>query len=467
MRAVPSQFLWDDVRADVRELMLNGVQFWDAVAEARKTQMLHDHFGKFALTEMLISAIYWEALDRTPWTSFVPDQYYEKALKDILDPALDRVPESWERLPIRPQSKSPSSYSGSPFRPSSSEEEEDDESKTDPTYHSKAIVGGGSVHTRGQNSSSSGKRPRGCSSPSGTTKTPKLSAQSSAGQTGRAKSNIPDPVEDDGVIERPRRGSWFHYGIRVQELLHQTIGFPRYIPVKAMMQHLHLRWRAPEYWRLLQTTPWDLMCQNRVQTLVFFQYSDIPPDMIQALPTILNFMSRWRRECWERLHWVTMDPALDYQASAELRSISGLADLYQDRKDRGSTFDAKRKEMKAEPQKVNGYDEKIWYEPGLWVVPRDPCYGITRDPALNISLPSQLATVDELECARTQWATHRSDNAFLNLAPVELTRQLLNDQERAPNPLTPDPSFAHDDLEDVLAALLRALGQIWRTLFQA
>ncbi|KAE9076139.1 hypothetical protein PF010_g24020 [Phytophthora fragariae] len=454
IKAVPSQFLWDDVRADVRELMVNGVQFWDAVAEARKNQMLHDQFGKFALTEMLISAIYWEALDRTPWTSFVPDQYYEKALMDILDPALDRVSESWEPLPIPPRSKSPSSYSGSPFRPSSSEEEEDGESKADPIFHSKAVVGGGSVHTRGQKSSSSGKRPRGSSALSGTTKTPKLPAQSSAGQTGRAKSNIPDPAEDDGVIERPRRGSWFHYGIRVQDLLHQTIGFPRYMPVKVMMKHLHLRWRAPEYWRLLQTTPWDLMRQNRVQTLVFFQYSDIHPDMIQALPTILNFMSRWRREYWKRLHWVTMDPALDYQASAELRSISGLADLYQDRKDRCSTFDAKRKEMMAELSKVNGFDEKIWYEPGLWVVPRDPCYWITRDPALNIALPSQLATVDELECSRTQWATRRSDNAFLNLAPVELTRQLHSDHEREQNPLIPDPSFDHDDLEDVLAALL-------------
>ncbi|KAE9317609.1 hypothetical protein PF008_g18692 [Phytophthora fragariae] len=147
-----------------------------------------------------------------------------------------------------------------------------------------------------------------------------------------------------------------------------------------------------------------------------------------------------------------MDPALDYQASAKLRSISGLADLYQDRKDRGYTFDTKRKEMMAELEKVDGYDAKIWYEPGLWVVPQVPCYWITR--ALNISLPSQLTTVDELECARTQWATRRSDNVFLTLAPVELTRQLLTDQERAQNPLVPDPSFAHDDLEDVLAALL-------------
>ncbi|KAE9328548.1 hypothetical protein PF008_g16159 [Phytophthora fragariae] len=196
------------------------------------------------------------------------------------------------------------------------------------------------------------------------------------------------------------------------------------------------------------------MWKNRVQTLVFFQYDDLRSDMVQALSTILNFMSRWRREYWERLHWVTMDPAVDYQASAELRSISGLADLYQDRKDRGSTFDTKRKEMMVDLEKVDGCDTKIWYETGLWVVPQDPCYWITRDPALNIALPSQLATVDELECARTQRATRRADNAFLNLAPVELTRQLLNNQERAQNPLVPDPSFDHNDLEDVLAALL-------------
>ncbi|KAE8913651.1 hypothetical protein PF005_g26175 [Phytophthora fragariae] len=210
MSAVPRQFLWDDVRADVRELMLNGVQFWDAVAEARKNQMLHDQFGKFALTEMLISAIYWEALDRTPWTSFVPDRYFETALKEVLDPALDRIPENWDPLPIDPRPRSPSSHGGSPFQLSSSDEEEDDP-KADKTFRSKAAARSGSVHTRGQPSISSGKRPRGSSTSNGTTKTSKISAQTSAGQAARAKSNIPEPAEDDGVIERPRRGSWFHY----------------------------------------------------------------------------------------------------------------------------------------------------------------------------------------------------------------------------------------------------------------
>ncbi|KAE8897486.1 hypothetical protein PF003_g18415 [Phytophthora fragariae] len=88
--------------------------------------MLHDQFGKFALTEMLISAIYWETFDRTPWASFVPDRYFEAALKEVLDPAFDRIPENWDPLPIDPRPRSPSNHGGSPFQLSSSDEEEDD-----------------------------------------------------------------------------------------------------------------------------------------------------------------------------------------------------------------------------------------------------------------------------------------------------------------------------------------------------
>ncbi|KAG6586689.1 reverse transcriptase [Phytophthora cinnamomi] len=104
-------------------------------------------------------------------------------------------------------------------------------------------------------------------------------------------------------------------------------------------------------------------------------------------------------------------------------------------------------------EKIGRYDEKIWHEPGLWAVPRDPCYWITRDPKLGFSLSSQLDTVDDLECARTQWATRRSDNAFMNLAPDELVNQFLSDEERSENPVKPDPAFNHDRLEDVLAAI--------------
>ncbi|KAG6586652.1 uncharacterized protein IUM83_18124 [Phytophthora cinnamomi] len=327
---VPKPYQWEDLRADARELTLNGLTFWDAVAEVRKRQMLHDQFGKRALVGMLVSAIYWEGLDRTPWTSYVPGGYYEAALKQILDPALDHVPESWGSLPVHPSPGSPPSQDDSIFEFLSSDSEDDP--KTDKTFQGKAAKGPSAVQTRGQQPSSGGKRSRGSAgSSSGSGKAAKASAQSSAGQTSRAKLNIPEPAEDDGVIERPRRGSWFHYGIKVQELLQQTFGFPRYMPVKSMMKHLHLRWRALDYWRLLRTSPWDEMWKGRVRSLVFFQYGNMQPGMVQALTVIANFMSRWRREYWERLHWVTMDPSHDYQASAEMRGIPGLAEMYRDR----------------------------------------------------------------------------------------------------------------------------------------
>ncbi|KAE9086343.1 hypothetical protein PF005_g23104 [Phytophthora fragariae] len=74
-RVVPAPFSWDKIRADIRELLLAGESFWDAVAEARKSHMLHDRFDKRALVDMLVSATYWQALDRTPWMNFVPEGY--------------------------------------------------------------------------------------------------------------------------------------------------------------------------------------------------------------------------------------------------------------------------------------------------------------------------------------------------------------------------------------------------------
>ncbi|KAE9034201.1 hypothetical protein PR001_g9838 [Phytophthora rubi] len=140
--------------------------------------------------------------------------------------------------------------------------------------------------------------------------------------------------------------------------------------------------------------------------------------MAEILKVILDVMSRWRREYWECYNWVTMDPDFNYYSTPELRVIPGLADLYRDRQ---SDFDTHRKKMMAEVEKTPGYSDRIWYEPGLWVVPQNPCYWILRDPKLRISLQDQLTTVDELEPSRTQWVTLESEDAFLSLAPATLS----------------------------------------------
>ncbi|KAE9178602.1 hypothetical protein PF002_g26756 [Phytophthora fragariae] len=374
-RAVPAPFSWDKIRADIRELLLAGESFWDVVAEARKSHMLHDRFGKRALVDMLVSATYWQALDRTPWMNFVPEGYYHAAQEKLEDPAMTEVPELWEPLPIKPAPGSPDSSLS--WLHSSDDDEDDD--KFDQTYHGKSNVRSGSA-SAGSKSSASGKRPRGLGSAGkgSATKVAKTSTQSSAVSTSRPKAKLPAPLPDDGVIEPPKKGSWCHYGIKVQALNRQTMGFPSYMPVQPLLQHLHVRWVPIEYWKLIQTCPWDDMWQQQILTLVFFKYREMSPEMTEMITLILDFMSRWRREYWERYHWVTMDPDFDYYRTQELLAILELADMYRDRKDRHSDFDNHRKKMMAEVEKSPGYSDQICFEPGLWVVPQNPCYWITR-----------------------------------------------------------------------------------------
>ncbi|KAE9203541.1 hypothetical protein PF002_g20896 [Phytophthora fragariae] len=363
---------------------------------------------------------------------------------------MTEIPELWEPLPIKPAPGSPDSSLS--WLHSSDDEEDDD--KFDQTYHGKSNVPSGSA-SAGSKSNASGKRPRGLSSAGrgSATKVAKTSAQSSAGAYGRPKAKLPAPLPDDGVIEPPKKGSWCHYGIKVQALNRQTMGFPSYMPVQPLLQHLHVRWVPIEYWKLIQTCPWDDMWQQQISTLVFFKYSEMSPEMTEMITLILDFMSRWRREYWERYHWVTMDPDFDYYRTQELLVIPELAGMYRDRKDRHSDFGNHRKKMMAEVEKSPGYSDRIWFEPGPWVVPQNPCYWITRDPELQISLQDQLVSVDDLEPARTQWVTRQSEDVFLKMAPALLRNQLLSETEQLDNLLLPSSKYDEDTLAAVLAAV--------------
>ncbi|KAE9011838.1 hypothetical protein PR003_g18578 [Phytophthora rubi] len=199
-RAVPAPSSWDKIRADLRELLLAGESFWDAVAEARKNHMLHDRFRKRTLVDMLVSATYWQALDRTPWINYIPEGYYHAVREKLEDSAMTEIPERWEPLPIKPAPGSPDSSLG--WLHSSDDDEDDD--KFDKTYHDNTTPSSGSASARSQ-SGTSGKRPRGSSSSvkGSATKVAKTSTQSSAGATSRPKAKLPAPLPDDGVIEPP------------------------------------------------------------------------------------------------------------------------------------------------------------------------------------------------------------------------------------------------------------------------
>ncbi|OWZ08765.1 Eukaryotic/viral aspartic protease [Phytophthora megakarya] len=70
-RLIPSPFTWKHTRADIRELVLDGTAFCDAVKAAGRSTLLHSRFGKEALYPMLRSVIYWQQLNFTPWVQSV------------------------------------------------------------------------------------------------------------------------------------------------------------------------------------------------------------------------------------------------------------------------------------------------------------------------------------------------------------------------------------------------------------
>ncbi|GMF36174.1 unnamed protein product [Phytophthora fragariaefolia] len=138
-----------------------------------------------------------------------------------------------------------------------------------------------------------------------------------------------------------------------------------------------------------------------------------------------NFVSEFSQS-----RYAITDPDFDYYRTPQLQATPELADMYRDRKDRHADFDSYRKKLVDEVEKTPGYSDRIWFEPGFLMIPQNPCYWITRDPKLQISLQDQLATVDDLEPARTQWVTRRSEDAFLKLTPDPFRNQLLSDVEQ-------------------------------------
>ncbi|KAE9346477.1 hypothetical protein PF008_g8267 [Phytophthora fragariae] len=93
---------------------------------------------------MLVSATYWQALDRTPWMNYVPEGYYHAAQEKLEDPATTEIPELWEPLPIKPAPCSPDSS----LSWLNSSDDDEDEDKFDKTYHDKTTPSSGSASSR-------------------------------------------------------------------------------------------------------------------------------------------------------------------------------------------------------------------------------------------------------------------------------------------------------------------------------
>ncbi|POM72211.1 Hypothetical protein PHPALM_11112 [Phytophthora palmivora] len=96
---LPGGVVWKEVRPDVRQAILAGLKYDTAMEWIGNDRAAHGHFRQPQLVKMLVSMMYWCRLDKTPWSKYVPEAYYEMA-DERLDRRLRRgdVPAPWGNL---------------------------------------------------------------------------------------------------------------------------------------------------------------------------------------------------------------------------------------------------------------------------------------------------------------------------------------------------------------------------------
>ncbi|KAE9355075.1 hypothetical protein PR003_g3036 [Phytophthora rubi] len=363
-----------------------------AVETVGKAQVLHDKFSLLALIRMLGSAIYWEALDSTPWMRYVPLNYFKAAFDRIKEALLTRPPEHWDPLPTRSSANDDDfmDYDPKDFE-DADPDDDDDEAYPKPAPKRRRLLtaqasplSSGSKRSRKSSTSSRG--------PGVKKKTRRDSQSPGQGAERSPKFALKPMTPTDTYAEEPGDGpTWRHFGIMVQRYSSQTLGFPNYTPARIENKDIHARWDPFEYPNLLDTRPWEDMWENRVDTLVFFCYRDPTPEMVRGLGWIINFMEKWMREYWERGHWVPMTIVFYFHQDPRFLALNDkrqkeVLNLDNDRKARSTAFNKTKEELICKLRKLHGYDDEIWFESGLWVVPENPCDWVWRHPAQQISL---------------------------------------------------------------------------------
>ncbi|OWZ11524.1 hypothetical protein PHMEG_00015442 [Phytophthora megakarya] len=75
-KRVPDGLLWDDLRQDVRSLMLTGLTYEEALKLLRGDEPIHHLLPGYMVQLMLAQMMDWGTLDFTSWSKYVPESNY-------------------------------------------------------------------------------------------------------------------------------------------------------------------------------------------------------------------------------------------------------------------------------------------------------------------------------------------------------------------------------------------------------
>ncbi|OWY99335.1 hypothetical protein PHMEG_00029671 [Phytophthora megakarya] len=273
--------VWDTLRPDVILLMRAGIGYQGSIAMLSGDVMTHNLFPPSALADMLASMTFWNRLDESFWTKYVPEKYYLRA--ELRSNSLHSEgvrPEYWPDLVdadvrvVQEVMDDTSSEHDDVQRDANYNPDDDVDIQDDDD-----VPGGDSVPSapKRRRTSISSHSDAPATQSTATTGTPpkhmhsgSLRRQSPLAQVDSSSLTVADT--EVAEVPGPRISSWCHYGILMtftplsDHTVHQSAGFPDYAPKKAGgIQPLKQRFILADIQALLATEHWMTMFKNRVK----------------------------------------------------------------------------------------------------------------------------------------------------------------------------------------------------------
>ncbi|OWY94123.1 hypothetical protein PHMEG_00036234, partial [Phytophthora megakarya] len=134
------------------------------------------------------------------------------------------------------------------------------------------------------------------------------------------------------------------------------------------------------------------MFDERLKVLLFVR-GTMTPAFVGIAKRYVLLMWVWRREEWERTHWIVLS-----------RNVEAHAILHQDRAGRQRKYERALKDVQADVATLPLPEGKLFRtEAAFWRHSRKPCVWIPMDPEAHKTLRTQLDILDQREPARLYW----------------------------------------------------------------
>ncbi|OWZ02103.1 LOW QUALITY PROTEIN: hypothetical protein PHMEG_00026395 [Phytophthora megakarya] len=397
----PFPVIWKQLRLDVRALILYGINYEGALEWLEEDRPVHGCIHQCSLWVMLLRKMFWNELDVTPWTKYVPRRYYVAArakLDSLLE--IDDQPDLWDPLiPVLEDTVDPTDLVPEQDDPTDQNWTNDGEEDDNDDEDDDLLDGSPSESTRAKT-----KRRR--IAPVEMKNPVKRQHQQKTCTMLALKEYL--TADEMMIIEIPRNDkvrSWVHFGVRIKwcdkslnSPFGQTPGFPSY----TLNRH-DLEFCKGDS-RTTSTNIERFFAKRRGKIcggilLYFHKRSAMTPTAQGALDTWVEYMCESMRHQWEMLHWVIF--LLELLPDSAVLAESRRGKRHESLVKKGKSL-KRRCIQKGFPATVFEWERLGHSPPRLSLDYHGQESNLSCHPK-SISLREQLQRLNKAEPARLQW----------------------------------------------------------------